>query len=353
MLILCFNTLLLAGSDISGIRMPENIPDNVYEEATEMVRGFQEADMKSVEAFARRERQKEVERLAEEPPAERTKAGIYYLISFSMPEKTIENIIFGALKENRKAKGTVTVVLKGFKKNSLRETIAHLAELQKFFKCDLPLTLMPELFEHYQVEKVPFIVRKDGAGLIKGDVSVEYAVSKLSESPDEHGVSGRLYAVEETSLKDLAAKKQEQIRKHVVDNVKKMLNVAGFEGRIEKAKKDNAYYVDPSYTLEQDIRDNEGRTVIEKGTEINPADYAPLGKYVVIDGNDAQQVRFAMDQKPRQIIIVSGNIAELSKKYGIRFFRADEHLVAAFHIKRVPAIIEQHGRHIRVTEKAL
>lgn len=360
LLILFTNCVLFAADDaVSTIKKPSEIPAYIVEEAKKMVQGFQGVDKEkeSVSMFDLNETGSEEHPEPGTASAHVKKPKIYYLISFSMPDKTIENIVSSAIRENEKSSGSVTVALKGFKNDNFKETIVHMARLAKVFNKNLPVTLLPGMFDKHAVKQVPFVTCCNGEGIIRGDVSVEAALEMFADAPQNYGTAGKLYPVRERSIKAMVAAKQQQIQERLAgkagDFNEKIYVVTEFNGRFRKAKEDRAYHIDPSYTLETDITDDKGNVIIKEGTPISPADYAPLGKYVIIDGRDDAQVKFALKQNPKKIIIMAGDIKELSKRYGVPFYRINKQIIAALHLEKVPAIIEQSGRYIRVTEKKL
>jgi type-F conjugative transfer system pilin assembly protein TrbC len=360
LLILFTNCVLFAADDaVSTIKKPSEIPAHIVEEAKEMVQGFQggNKEKESVSMFDPNETGSEEHPEPGTASVHVKKPKAYYLISFSMPDKTIENIVSSAIRENEKSRGSVTVALKGFKNDSFKETIVHMARLAKVFNKNLPVTLLPDMFDKHAVKQVPFVTCCSGEGIIRGDVSVEAALEMFTDAPQNYGTAGKLYPVRERSIKAMVAAKQEQIRERFAEKadglIKNIYVVSEFNGQFQKAKEDMSYHVDPEYILETDITDDSGNIIVKEGTQISPADYAPLGKYVIIDGRDDAQVKFALKQNPKKIIIMAGDIKELSKRYGVPFYRINKQIIAALHLEKVPAIIEQSGRYIRVTEKKL
>ena len=112
---------------------------------------------------------------------------------------------------------------------------------------------------------------------------------------------------------------------------------------------------DPTIAVEHDIRDHKGRTVVERGTRVNPLDTVPLRQPLVfIDGDDAGQLSWAARRyKPAaaKLILVKGAPLELMRARQRRFyFDQGGKLVKHFRIRAVPATVEQQGRMLIVTE---
>ena len=126
-----------------------------------------------------------------------------------------------------------------------------------------------------------------------------------------------------------------------------------YRDRFAKVEKESVYLIDPTYTLQEDIRDQNGNIVFKKGTKANPADYATLGRYVIIDGNDPKQVEFAIKGNFRKIILVAGDLMKLTAEYRQRFYFVNDQIIDLVKLKRVPVVFEQEGSHVKVTEKKL
>jgi conjugal transfer pilus assembly protein TraW len=133
----------------------------------------------------------------------------------------------------------------------------------------------------------------------------------------------------------------------------KMYVLDKYEGRFPKVKKDAVYLIDPTYTLQEDMRDQNGNVLFKKGMKANPAEYASLARYVIIDGNDPGQVDFAVAGNFRKIILVSGDLAKLTAQYKQRFYFVNDRIIDLVKLKRVPVVFEQEGSHVKVTEKKL
>lgn len=176
------------------------------------------------------------------------------------------------------------------------------------------------------------------------------------------------FAEHQQKMQDLARKKVEE-----------PAAVAG----ISKATKTVSYSFDPSYVLDQDIVLPCGKILYEKGTRVNPLDDMSWdGKLVFIDGRDEAQISWVKDNYLEEILlnsraVVKENLRELNKDYAknasnsdgtkivltvgkplelertigspIYFDQAGE-LTRKFNISYVPAIIEQEGKYLKVTE---
>ena len=103
------------------------------------------------------------------------------------------------------------------------------------------------------------------------------------------------------------------------------------------------------------MRDGQGRVVVAAGTRVNPLDTVPLRqKLVFLDGDDAAQIAWARAHTTAlaaKLILIGGSPFDLMKAEQRRFyFDQPGTLTRHFGIRAVPAMVEQAGRTLRVTE---
>lgn len=104
------------------------------------------------------------------------------------------------------------------------------------------------------------------------------------------------------------------------------------------------FEIDLSITVAQDIADHNGVVFARAGTRLNPLDHSRFNqRLVVIDGDDEQQVNFALGiaaSEPTKIIIVNGDPLALTGAHQVRFwFDQGGVFVQKFQILNVPAVI--------------
>lgn len=115
---------------------------------------------------------------------------------------------------------------------------------------------------------------------------------------------------------------------------------------------------DPTITVSADIRDARGAVIIVRGTRVNPLDTVPLrSPLVFLDGDDPAALDWAattFGKRRPKVILVSGAPLALMKARQMRFyFDQGGTLVRHFGIRAVPAVVEQKGRVLQITEQAL
>jgi conjugal transfer pilus assembly protein TraW len=115
---------------------------------------------------------------------------------------------------------------------------------------------------------------------------------------------------------------------------------------------------DPTITVEANISDDKGRLIIAAGTHVNPLDTMGLRQRLVfIDGDDPAQLAWATKRykaADAKLILVRGAPLELMRARQRRFyFDQGGTLVQHFGIRAVPAMVEQQGRILMVSEVPL
>ena len=123
---------------------------------------------------------------------------------------------------------------------------------------------------------------------------------------------------------------------------------------LARASEVRRWSFDPTITVDADIADDKGRVIIARGTRVNPLDTVPLrSPLVFLDGDDRAQVEWALGKYGQAKFILTGGAPLALMKARQRRFYFDQggKLVAHFSIHAVPAVIEQQGRQLLITEQ--
>ena len=124
------------------------------------------------------------------------------------------------------------------------------------------------------------------------------------------------------------------------------------------AAKTRSWTYDPTITIGDDIRDHKGALIIPRGRRINPLDTVGLRQSLVfLDGDNPTQVAWALastTQLNAKLILTGGSPFDRMKAAQRRFyFDQGGQLVGKFGIHAMPAVVEQQGKVLKVTEVAL
>ena len=147
------------------------------------------------------------------------------------------------------------------------------------------------------------------------------------------------------------ARLNERLKQRTIARVNRPEPVAG----IIHAASLRSWQFDPTISAERDIADDKGRIIIARGTRVNPLDTVSLrAPLVFIDGDDLAQLAWASARYGKtnaKLILVRGAPLALMKARQRRFyFDQGGALVTHFGIRAVPAVVEQQGRVLRITE---
>lgn len=274
-----------------------------------------------------------------------------YYFSFSMPESSIQAAVADALALHKQCV-KVTMRLRGLVDNNLKKTILVFYNIAKANPEDLPIEIDPKGFKENNIQHVPTIL-VNGKRYV-GDMRLAGIMS--SQETIKEGTLAVSYPVKEEDIVEMFKRKapimEQKMREYIASGaVRKKFNLTRYDGKFKKAEEERVYYIDPTYTVPEDIRDHNGTVIAKAGQKFNPLDTVSIGKYIFIDGNKAEDVELAVKGNYRKIILMSGDVIELSKQYRIPFYHVNDELIQLFQIKRVPLLIEQEGRLIRATEK--
>lgn len=351
--VVCVSLGILRAGD--GWR-PSEPSAEVVEEVRKMVEGFYRPSAQDLEEA--RKLVPEGKQKGEELPVrqkmddsgrELCSVTVLYLASFSMPEESLLNAAREAVSINTGCGKEIAVIgFRGFYRGSLTETLRLLYRVVRKLDVDLPFVLVPEEFRVRRVDMVPVIVVKKGdtEKVVYGDVSIRYAVGA-----DSSGIrAGMMFRVSEPDF-------QVSIRS-ALDRVtfrrspRFDFEIKRYDRLFSKAREDRTFCVDLSFKVDEDITLPDGRVVVPRGSTVAPPE-GVSGLYAFIDGRDEREIRFALSQKPEKIIVVSGNPVELSRKYGIRFYAANDALINALNLTKTPSLARRVGRHVCVSEKRI
>jgi conjugal transfer pilus assembly protein TraW len=138
--------------------------------------------------------------------------------------------------------------------------------------------------------------------------------------------------------------------KHSIENPKPVVGLT-------KVEHPRVFYWDPTIRAPKTIRDPNGNVIVEAGKTVNPLDYVNMSSHLLFfDGTDAAQVDMAGGLykhykgavKP---ILVAGRPLDLSRQWKHQvYFDQGGSLVRKLGIVRVPSLVSQEGKKLRIDE---
>lgn len=202
-------------------------------------------------------------------------------------------------------------------------------------------------------------------GLLFGLVVVTAGFTAAADA-DDYGVLGETFEIVEPDLLEWIASR---LRAAHADGTLDTMNEA-FARRVEgtvnrpppvlhivDATQTRSWLYDPSITVPQDYADHRGVVFAHQGDHVNPLELVALRKrYVFIDGDNADQVAWALDQYEQvsgqiSIILTNGAPLDLMTQHQVRFFFDQTgFLTERLGITAVPASMDQEGGLVRLIE---
>ena len=174
------------------------------------------------------------------------------------------------------------------------------------------------------------------------------AVFPVAEADLLASIKARLEAMTASGAVDRI---NQQLKERTISKVNRPDPVTG----LIAASAMRSWLFDPTITVSEDIKDNEGQLMVPAGTMVNPLDTVPLRQPLIFfDGDDGDERRWALEQRRKgnaKLILVKGAPLALMKSAQTRiYFDQGGMLVRRFGIKATPAIVVQQARQLRVTE---
>ena len=123
---------------------------------------------------------------------------------------------------------------------------------------------------------------------------------------------------------------------------------------LPEVKVPRTYYVDPAVRVNQPVADYTGRIVIPAGGRINPLEYLPAFRpIVIIDGRKERHVEWVkgiITQTRPLVLITAGDVLELNTMLGMAVYPAPQAIIDRFSIQRVPVMLSRQGKTLKVEE---
>lgn len=123
------------------------------------------------------------------------------------------------------------------------------------------------------------------------------------------------------------------------------------------AQEDKSRLFDPTYAIPFDIPDGKGNIRYPKGYKVNVYDKITMpGRFIAIGDLPAHYEWLDKVAKPSaadKVLLAGGHVLNARKKHKRNIYVLDERMIERFGLEAVPAIVEQEGNMLRVTEYAI
>jgi len=188
----------------------------------------------------------------------------------------------------------------------------------------------------------------------------------ITGSAKDFGNHGNVFEITETPIYEMIRNKlkekeaageldelNEMFKKRVIEGVERPPAVQG----LSEAKEPNHYMFDPSIEIGRDIDDGRGNLLAKAGTVINPLQHVGLGDDLLfVRGDKTSHMDLAIELREARdgglkVIFVDGAPLEAMRNHGFRiFFDQGGAMVRRFEITKVPALVEQEGLLLKISE---
>ena len=122
---------------------------------------------------------------------------------------------------------------------------------------------------------------------------------------------------------------------------------------IAPAREERSRTFDPAIVVERDIRTPDGILIAAAGTRVDPLERVGLTRDLLfVDGRRDAEIAWALGHgRPAKIVLLAGRPLELMRRHGHPFFfDSGGWLAARFGLHFTPALVEQDGTRLRITE---
>jgi conjugal transfer pilus assembly protein TraW len=192
--------------------------------------------------------------------------------------------------------------------------------------------------------------------------SVMLLLTKVTVGKDL-GVVGETFVIKEPDLLKVIMNKLHtmnstgELAQHqqLVQNKIKKRILEPKANNLPETIKQREFYYDPTITVQEDLSDSKGHVFKVKGEQINPLDfYSFRAAWLFFDGNSEQQKIFALARAKQQkikLILTAGRPLDLMQEWQQPvYFDQFGWFAAKFKITQVPALVEQHGKKLKIIE---
>lgn len=172
------------------------------------------------------------------------------------------------------------------------------------------------------------------------------------------GTNGATYPIAEPdAYEELMAKVKSTNWNKIIKDYKADVNkITKVSFSLGRAKEDRAFYIDPTYTLQFDIMDENGKIIYPKGYSFNPLDYISFPYYLVFfDGTSITEVAWLKKQEWLNnwnvvFILTKGDVVRAEKQLGRTVFIATPQMIQKFKISKTPSILSAQNKQIVISE---
>lgn len=190
--------------------------------------------------------------------------------------------------------------------------------------------------------------------------------STLQLEAKDLGVKGHVFKIEEQNLLLVIQKKLSHLQatgelslhQELISNKIKQNIINPPILPIPQTTHERSFYYQPTFTLNQDLYGQNGKIFARKGTTVKPLEqYKLRKKWIFFNASIAAQLEYVKTNctsNNYKLILTGGSAIELMQELKLRvYYDQSGFLSEKLGIAQVPAIVEQEGGQLKITEVLL
>ncbi|MDE0159210.1 MAG: hypothetical protein OXI02_06000 [Candidatus Dadabacteria bacterium] len=175
------------------------------------------------------------------------------------------------------------------------------------------------------------------------------------------GVHGKLYEIKEEDMLSYVRRKAGEIdMRELRESMERKLEESYAQHslvslKVPSATEERVRYVDPSVKVRNPLYDHTGKMIFPAGV-VNPLDHVSLSKSILVLREDqVKRVLAETDKRGEKpiLLLTDGDIRRASSLVGQPVYKANLFVLKKLKIEKVPSIVGQEGRKLRVEETVL
>lgn len=187
---------------------------------------------------------------------------------------------------------------------------------------------------------------------------IQFSPEAVRASSKDLGAHGKLYEIKEEDMLSYVRRKAGEIDMRALrESMERKLEESYAKHSlvsldVSSATEERVRYVDPSVNVRNPLYDHTGKMIFPAGV-VNPLDHVPLSKSILVLRED--QVKRALEEisgrgKKAILILTDGDIRRTSSLAGRMVYKATPFMLKRLKIEKVPSLVTQKGRKLRVEE---
>ena len=186
-------------------------------------------------------------------------------------------------------------------------------------------------------------------------------VAWAQSSGKDLGVHGKLYEIKEEDMLSYVMRKAGEIdMRKLRESMEKKIEESYAQHSsvsldVPSATEERVRYVDPSVNVRNPLYDHTGKMISLGGT-VNPLDHVSLSKSILILREDQLEKvleEISKSEEKPTFILANGDIRRASLLAGQIVYKASPFMLRRLQIEKVPSIVTQEGKKLRVKEMVL